>query len=104
MSVCLQKRCFDWATRFPFSEAAKLLDEFCGSPLLSEDTIWRMVQKEAKRHDSEQEEVICAVQKRSEEDLPLPHFVAVTDVYEGLAPEFVCFRSSPQGRRRTVLL
>jgi len=89
VSVGLQKCCLDWATRFPFSEAAKLIAEFCGNALLSEDTIWRMVQKQAQRHDTEQQEAIALVQKQSEEDLSLPHFVAVADIYEGLAPEFV---------------
>lgn len=79
----------DFATRFPFSDAAKLLTECCGSTLLSEDGIWRLCQKEASQRDEEQGQAIQAVQKQSEEELRSPSFVAVADIYNGQENEFL---------------
>lgn len=88
-SSALLSRCVDWATRFTFSEAASLLHEFCGSALLSEDTLWRLCQREAQRQDEEHGQVIQTTQNQSEEVLPSPVFVAVSDIYDGQAEEFV---------------
>lgn len=81
----------DWATRFAFSEASHLLHEFCGCALLSEDTIWRLCQTEAVRQDQEQAHLIEVARQQSDEALPPPCFVAVsdTDIYEGNEKEFV---------------
>lgn len=89
MSLALRHRIVDWATRFAFSEVALLLAEGWGETLLSEDSIWRLVQKQAHKCDVEQEQAIVAVQRQSEEVLPSPQCVAVADIYEGDAPEFV---------------
>ena len=91
VSSALKDRAVDWATRFAFSEASRLLHEFCGSALLSEDTIWRLCQAEAERQDQEQAHVIAATQQQSDDvlALPPPCFVAVSDIYEGEEKEFV---------------
>ena len=89
MSSALRHRIVDWATRFPFSEVAALLAEGCGTRLLSEDSVWRLVQKHAKHQDTEQQQTIDTVQQQSEDVLPSPQFVAVADVYAGETEEFV---------------
>ena len=91
MSSILQKRCTDWATRFCYSEGARLLEEYCGSPLLSEDSLWRLVVQQATRLDVEQGEAIAAIAEQSETALPAPVFSAVSerDLYDGQMPEFV---------------
>jgi hypothetical protein len=89
ISSALQERAVDWATRFAFSEVASLLHEFSGSALLSEDTVWRLCQRAAARHDTEQAHVIAATQQQSEEELPSPCFVAVADTYDGQEKEFI---------------
>lgn len=91
MSDLLQKRCVDWATRFCYSEGARLLQEYCGSPLLSEDSLWRLVLQQAARLDAEQGEVFATLAEQSEAALPSPTFAAVTEreMYDGQIPEFV---------------
>ena len=91
MSCGLQKRCLDWATRFCYSEGARLLEEYCGAPLLSEDSLWRLVVQQAARLDAEQGKAIAAIAEQSEAALPSPTFRAVTEpeMYEGHLPEFV---------------
>jgi hypothetical protein len=91
MSSCLQRRCVDWATRFCYSEGARLLQEYCGVPLLSEDSLWRLVVQQAARLDAEQGKTIAAITEQSETALPSPTFRAVTEreMYDGQIPEFV---------------
>ena len=89
ISSALRSRCVDWATRFPFSEVARLLHECSGCALFSEDSIWRLCQKEAVRRDGEQAQSIQTTQSRDEERLPSPVFVAVADIYDGQEHEFV---------------
>lgn len=89
VSPALHSRCVDWATRFAFDQVASLLHEVCGFPLLSADSLWRLVQKEAKQHDTEQAQAIAVVHKQSEDALPPPRFVAAADIYDGQAQEFV---------------
>lgn len=91
MSSILQKRCVDWATRFCYSEVARLLEEYCGSALLSEDSLWRLVRQQAARLDTEQGESLAAVTKQSEVALPSPVFTAVTEsgLYDAEVVEFV---------------
>lgn len=95
ISAALQARCVDWATRFSFGEAAKLLQESCGQALLSEDGLWRLCQKEASRYDAAQGAAIAVVQQQSQHTLPFPCFRAVANVYatqekqEKDAPEFL---------------
>ena len=72
MSDLLQKRCVDWASRFCYSEGARLLQESCGSPLLSEDSLWRLVLQQAARLDAEQGEVLATLAEQSEAALPSP--------------------------------
>jgi hypothetical protein len=90
-SGLLRARCVDWATRFPFSETARLLAECCGVALFSEDGIWRLVHREASRRDEEQEGRLRDVESQSEEALPPPRFRAVTDIHEGQAAEFLAW-------------
>jgi len=84
-----------------------LLHDICGCSLLSEDSIWRLVEQEAKYQDEKQAESICWVQQQSQESLPSPEFVAVTDIYEGQVPEFVtltdgiCVSSQKPTREKT---
>ena len=54
----LRRRCLYWANRLSFGEVAHLLEESCGCPLLSEDSIWRLVQEEAARLDAAQAQEI----------------------------------------------
>src|SRR5579862_4733035 len=91
MSSILQKRCVDWATRFCYGEGARLLEEYCGSALLSEDSLWRLVMQQAARLDTEQADSIVAVTEQSEVALPSPLFTAVTEsgLYDGEVAEFV---------------
>ena len=91
VSSALHHRCVDWATRFAFDQVASLLAEVCGSPLLSADSIWRLVQREAQHHDAVLGHAIAAVQKQGEACLPSPLFVAAAAdaIYDGQAHEFV---------------
>ncbi len=89
MSSALRLRIVDGATRFAFSEVAALLAEGCGTRLLSEDSLWRLVQKSAKQQDVEQEQTIRLVEEQSEDTLPSPQCVAVADVYAGETEEYV---------------
>lgn len=89
LSSALQARCIDWATCFPFSQVAHLLTQFCGQPLLSEDTAWHLCQKEAHRLDAELEQALCIQAGNREAGLPLPCFVAPADLYDQEAEEFV---------------
>ena len=89
MSAGLQERIIDWATRFAFSEVAALLAEGCGTALLSEDSLWRLVQEQAHQQDTKQEHSIAAVHDQSEETLPSPVCVAATEIYAEQTEEFV---------------
>ncbi|MCW3097267.1 MAG: ISKra4 family transposase [Chthonomonadaceae bacterium] len=91
MSSILQKRCVDWATRFCYGEGAALLQEYCGSALLSEDSLWRLVVQQATRLDAEQGEALAAIAEQSELALPAPVFRAVSEsgLYDTQMPEFV---------------
>ena len=91
MSSWLQKRCLDWATRFCYSEGARLLEEYCGVPVLSEDSLWRLVVQKAACLDVEQGKTIAAIAEQTQTALPSPTFRAVTEreIYEGQIPEFV---------------
>jgi hypothetical protein len=91
ISAALQTRCVDWATRFCYSEAAYLLQEYCGTPLLSEDSLWRLVVGEAARLDAQEGAAILALSQESEVSLPSPTFTAVTEegIYDGQVPEFL---------------
>ena len=91
LPATLQERCLSWAIRFPFSDVAHLLNECSGATLLSEDSVWRLVHKEANRRDAEWKKAIQAVQTQSEKALPSPCFAAVADadLYEATIPEFV---------------
>ena len=92
--MTLVERVIDWATRFAFSQTATLLGEFCGTALLSEDTIWRLCQAQADQIEQEQQRAITMVQQQSEQDLPSPQFVAPTTLapdalYDPASQEFV---------------
>ena len=55
----LRQRCLYWANRLSFGEVAHLLEEDCGgNPLLSEDSVWRLVQEEAACLDAAQAQEI----------------------------------------------
>jgi hypothetical protein len=91
MSTALQVRGVDWATRFCYSEAARLLQEYCGTPLLSEDSLWRLVLHHAARLDTQEGETIQAISKQSEVALPSPTFTAISEpaLYDAEVREFV---------------
>ena len=80
-----------WATRFPFSEVSCLLREFCGEYLLSEDTIWRWVQAQARCLDAQQQQIIQEVADQSMTDLPEPEYIAPidSDLYDSASEEFI---------------
>jgi hypothetical protein len=84
-----------------------LLQDICDCSLLSEDSIWRLVEQEAKCQDEKQAESIQLVQHQCQESLPSPEFVAVMDIYEGQVSEFVtltdgiCVSSQKPTREKT---
>jgi hypothetical protein len=81
----LRQRALYWVTRIPsFSDAARLITEFAGDRLFSEDTLWRLVQGEADDLDTQQFDEIVQTQS-----LPEPAFVAVENVYDPQTEEFV---------------
>lgn len=90
-SRALKTRCVDWATRFCYSETARLLAEYCGSALLSEDSLWRLVIQQADCLDAQEKEAIRVVSEQSEVALPSPSFTAVTEegMYDSRVEEFV---------------
>ena len=91
MSAALQMRCVDWATRFCYSEAARLLQEYCGTLLLSEDSLWRLVVQHAARLDAQEGEAIALLSQQSQAALPSPTFTPVTPegIYDRAVPEFL---------------
>jgi hypothetical protein len=91
-STGVKELCLHYATRLPFSEVSALTERLSGVRLLSEDSVWRLVQKEAGHLDEQQEQQI-----KESCNLPMPNFVALDDdsLYaatgEGIGTETVVF-------------
>ena len=73
-----------WVNRLSFGEVAKLLTQFSGTALLSEDSVWRLVQSEAQHLDTLQLEAIT-----QSASLPEPAYAAPEDLYDPSAEEFI---------------
>jgi hypothetical protein len=86
ISTPLRGRALFWATRLSFGEVARLLEEMCGLPLLSEDGVWRLVQRQAHVLDAAQHQAIL-----DGAALPEPEYVAAeaAALYAAEAAEFV---------------
>ncbi len=84
LSAPLRTTCLFWAGRLSFGDVARLLAERCGTPLFSEDSLWRLVQEEAARLDAQKQEQIadCAC-------LPDPLYRAGADLYDAQAWEYL---------------
>lgn len=89
-SPALSDRCLNWVNRFSYAQTASLLEEFCGIPLLSEDSLWRLVQQEACNLDTKEAIFIQEIVTTSQEVLPEPQYVSPTDLYEAHVVEFIC--------------
>ncbi len=88
VSPLVKERCLSWAVRFPFSEVAHLLEEFSGTALLSEDSVWRIIQEAARQTEAEQGSRISSV-LQDPTTYPSPTYQAVETIYEGNTQEFV---------------
>jgi hypothetical protein len=84
VSEPLRRSCLFWANRLSFGDVARLVEERCGAPLVSEDGVWRWVQEEACRLDAAQKQSIEQSAAFSE-----PEYVACPDLYAAEAAEFV---------------
>jgi len=89
-SQALTEQCKNWVNRFSFAEATHLLEEFSGVALLSEDSLWRLVQKEAQILDANEASFIQKTEAKSRETLPEPEYVSPEDLYEAQGVEFIC--------------
>jgi hypothetical protein len=85
VSSPLRQRVFEWANRVQsFADLAGVVTECAGTSVLSEDSVWRLVQDEAQRLDEDQLQNIVEA-----EPVPEPTYVAPDDVYDPEAKEFV---------------
>jgi len=88
----LRRRCLFWVNRLSFADVARLMQEQCGgAPILSEDSVWRWVQEEAARLDTEQQQRIAEYECRTGAEASEPQYQACTDqdLYASDAVEFV---------------
>ena len=83
----LRQRCLFWANRLPFGDVTRLLEEGAGRPLLSEDSLWRLVQEEAAALDEAQQRAIA--QAEQDAQLAEPTCAAPVDLYGGEVSEFL---------------
>lgn len=86
ISAPLRGQALFWATWLSFGEVARLLEEMCGLPVLSEDSVWRLVQRQAQVLDAAQRQAIL-----DGAALPEPEYVAAeaAALYAAAAAEFV---------------
>jgi hypothetical protein len=76
LSESLRRRALFWANRLSFADVARLLEEMSGFPVLSEDGVWRLVQREAEALDAAQMQAI-----RTSTELSEPEYLASVDLY-----------------------
>ena len=84
VSEALRSRALFWVNRLSYGDVARLLEQMSGLPLLSEDGIWRLVQKEAQGLDAAQRQAI-----EEAADLTEPEYVAAAELYTPEGAEFV---------------
>ena len=88
ISEPLRRRALFWVNRLSFGDAARLLAEGAGVPVLSEDSLWRLAQRAAQALDAEQGQA-----SRDAAPLPEPEYTRPADLYAALydaaAAEFV---------------
>jgi len=86
LSGPLRQQILYWVSRLSFSDVARLLEQVAGVRLLSEDSLWRLVQQEASALDAAQHQAI-----QQSACLPEPHCLspAEASLYEASLPEFV---------------
>ena len=84
LSEPLRRQALFWANRLCFGDVARLVEERAGCPLLSEDSIWRLVQGQAQTLDAAQMQTI-----RATAELPGPEYVASEALYAPQSAEFV---------------
>lgn len=80
ISQPLQHQLFYWATRLPYDEVAYLLHEQSGTQVLSEQSLWRLVQERAQELARQQLALI------SSPKITVPSIEAMLDAQ---TPEFV---------------
>ena len=83
LSEALRSRALFWVNRLSYGDVARLLEQMAGLPLLSEDGVWRLVQKQAQGLDAAQMQAI-----EEAADLTEPKYVAA-DLYAPESAEFV---------------
>ncbi|HZG45748.1 MAG TPA: hypothetical protein VEZ41_05710 [Allosphingosinicella sp.] len=84
ISEALRRRALFWVNRLSYGDVAHLLAEMAGLPVLSEDGVWRLVQREAEVLDAAQSQAIQASAL-----LPEPEYVASEELYAPGSGEFV---------------
>ena len=86
ISTPLRERALFWANRLPFGAVARLLEEMSGVPVLSEDSVWRLVKHQAQALDAAQGQAIGANAEH-----PEPHYEAPDErcLYASESSEFV---------------
>ncbi len=84
VSEALRSRALFWVNRLSYGDVARLLEEMSGLPVLSEDSVWRLVQREAEGLDAAQRQAI-----QDSAPLPEPEYVACADLYAPQSTEFV---------------
>lgn len=84
LSQALRSRAVFWANRLSYGDVAHLLEQMSGFPVLSEDGVWRLVQRQAQVFDAAQRQAIQASAA-----LPEPEYVACADLYAPESAEFV---------------
>jgi len=84
ISEALRSRALFWVNRLSYGDVARLLEEMAGLPVLSEDGVWRLVQREAEVLDAAQRQAIQASAL-----LPEPEYVASEELYAPGSGEFV---------------
>lgn len=86
LSRPLRQQILYWVSRLSFGDVACLLEQVAGVRLLSEDSLWRLVQQEASALDAAQHQAIQQSACQLE-----PHYrsPAHESLYEASVPEFV---------------
>ena len=77
LSEPLRCRALYWATRLSFGEVAHLLEEMGGQELMSEDSVWRLVQHQGQVLDAQQQQAILASAGLPEPEYAAPEMAAL---------------------------